>query len=58
MNKRYAPCFDCFNRYGREYTDWCDSNCEYAYAVKLRDSNIEDLNKIIKNLEDQLAKKE
>ena len=29
----YNPCFECMNRYGREYTEECDSKCEYANAL-------------------------
>ena len=54
MNQRYNPCFECLDRYGREYSKECDTRCEYAYAVKLRDVNIEDLNMTIKHLETKL----
>ena len=30
----YSPCFECSNRYNREYTEECDNTCEYAYFVK------------------------
>ena len=55
VNQRYNPCFECRLRHDRQYSSDCENNCEYAYAIKLRDSNIEDLNTIIKNLEDQIA---
>lgn len=55
MNQRYNPCFECLNRRDVQYSKDCDNNCEYAYAIKLRDSNIEDLNTIIKNTEAELA---
>ena len=29
----YNPCFECMNRYGRQYTEECDSKCEYANAI-------------------------
>ena len=29
----YNPCFECFNRYGKQYTEECDNTCEYAYAL-------------------------
>ena len=54
MNQRYNPCFECLNRHGKQYSEECDSKCEYAYAVKLRDCNIEDLNIIITKLEADL----
>ena len=30
----YYPCFECQNRYGREYSAECDEQCDYAMAVK------------------------
>jgi predicted RNase H-like nuclease (RuvC/YqgF family) len=54
MNERYSPCFECLNRFGKQYSKDCDNTCEYAYSIKLRDSNIEDLNTTIKNLESKL----
>lgn len=54
MNQRYNPCLECFNRYGKQYSEDCNNTCDYAYAVKLRDTNIEDLNLIIEKLEHQL----
>ena len=35
----YSPCFECMNRYNRQYTEECDTDCDYAYAVK-RDRDI------------------
>lgn len=29
----YNPCFECLNRYGKQYTEECDSTCEYAYQL-------------------------
>lgn len=29
----YNPCFECMNRYGKEYTEECDNTCEYANAL-------------------------
>lgn len=52
---RYNPCFECLNRYNRQYSEECDNDCAYAHAVKLRNINIEDLNTTIKNLETKLA---
>lgn len=31
--KMYNPCFECMNKYGRQYTEECDSKCEYANAI-------------------------
>lgn len=30
----YFPCFECLNRYNREYTEECDEICMYAKAIK------------------------
>ena len=30
----HSPCFDCWNRYGHQYTKDCDKKCEYADAIK------------------------
>lgn len=46
----YSPCFECMNRYSRQYTEECDSACEYAVAVKV----ISDLQTEIKNLQDKI----
>lgn len=29
----FSPCFECYNRYGRQYTEECDSTCEYANVI-------------------------
>ena len=29
----YNPCFECFNRYGKSYTEECDTTCQYAYEL-------------------------
>ena len=29
----YNPCVECYSRYRREYSEWCDENCEYANAI-------------------------
>ena len=55
MIMKYSPCLECLNRYKRQYSKDCDDTCDYAHAVKLRDSNIADLNTIIANLETQLT---
>lgn len=26
----YSPCFECMNRYGKQYTEECDTKCDYA----------------------------
>lgn len=28
----YNPCFECMNRYGRQYTEECDNKCDYALS--------------------------
>lgn len=30
----YNPCFECFNRYNRQYSEWCDTNCVYGKTTK------------------------
>ena len=30
----HNPCFDCWNRYGHQYTKDCDKKCGYADAIK------------------------
>ena len=29
----YNPCFECWNRYGKQYTKDCDDKCDYAHAI-------------------------
>ena len=29
----YNPCFECMNRYGKQYTEECDSKCDYANVL-------------------------
>lgn len=29
----YNPCFECMNRYGKQYTEECDNTCAYANAL-------------------------
>ena len=29
----YNPCFECYNRYGKQYTEECDNKCDYAHAL-------------------------
>ena len=29
----YSPCWECWNRYGKQYTEECDSKCDYAYQL-------------------------
>ena len=31
----YSPCETCFRRFGRSYTEECDSVCEYANSMSL-----------------------
>ena len=44
----YSPCFECLNRYGKQYSEECDNACEYAVAVKY----IGELQDEIKSLQD------
>ena len=30
----YNPCFECMNRFNRQYTEDCDDKCEFAHVVK------------------------
>lgn len=46
----YNPCFECLNRYGKQYTEECNNTCEYAVAVKL----IGELQDEIKFLQDKI----
>lgn len=45
----YSPCFECSNRYNREYIEECDNTCEYAYFVKrIKDyGGIEEVSKVM-----------
>lgn len=37
MNDKINPCTEyCFNRYGKEYSSECDTECEYASEVRKR----------------------
>ena len=56
MDKRYNPCFECLNRYGRQYSKECDEFCDYARILKIRDDNIRDLERIIINKDAKLEK--
>ena len=29
----YSPCVECFNRYEKQYTEECDSKCDYANVL-------------------------
>ena len=29
----YNPCFECMNRYGKQYTEECDNKCDYANVM-------------------------
>lgn len=33
VSNMYSPCFECMNRYGRQYTKECDSKCDYANVM-------------------------
>lgn len=54
--ERYNPCFECLNRYGRQYSKECDEFCDYARILKIRDDNIRDLERIIINKDTKLEK--
>lgn len=45
----YNPCFECYNRYGKQYTKDCDDTCEYANIVcKLKSyGGIEEVDKVM-----------
>ena len=46
----YNPCFECMNRYGKQYSEECDNTCEYAVAVKY----IGELQNEIKVIQDKI----
>ena len=46
----YFPCFECLNRYNREYTEECDEICMYAKAIKEKDTVIQGYREIVKML--------
>ena len=53
----YSPCFECLNRYGKEYSKECDTTCDYAASIKTRNrllDEISDLQNKIDDLEMQL----
>lgn len=50
----YKPCFECFNRYHRTFTDDCYATCEFAHSIKCRDMYIESLKSHIEKLESNL----
>lgn len=31
----YNPCFECMNKYGKQYSKECDNICDFAIAIKL-----------------------
>ena len=37
----YNPCFECFNRYNKVYTEKCNNTCMYANKIKNADDIIE-----------------
>lgn len=49
----YNPCFECMNRYGKQYTEECNNTCDYAYAVKrdrdMGESMIKDIHILLGN---------
>lgn len=45
----YNPCLECYNRYGRQYTEECDEMREYANVLsKLKPYNIDETVRIMK----------
>ena len=53
----YSPCFECLNRYGKQYSKECDNTCDYAASIKTRNrllDEISDLQNKINDLEMQL----
>lgn len=45
----YNPCLECYNRYGRQYTEECDEMYEYANVLsKLKPYNIDETVRIMK----------
>lgn len=46
----YNPCLECYNRYGKQYTEECDNTCEYAHALsKLKPyGSIDEIIKVLK----------
>lgn len=40
----YRPCWECKQRYGRDYSKECDDGCEYAAEVKSLKDRIKQLN--------------
>lgn len=51
----YSPCIDCMNRYGRTYSKECVNICDYAHYISIRDTLLEDKDKIIQKIEQQLS---
>lgn len=48
----YNPCFECYIRYNRQYTEECDENCEYANALsKLKSFDSIDENKGLNDMD-------
>ena len=54
----YTPCWECLNRYGRQYSKECDDTCEYANEVKLKDIRIEELSEKLRQRNCQIAELE
>ncbi len=51
VTKMYNPCFECWNRYGKQYSEECDNSCEYAVAVKVINNLQDEINKLKVELE-------
>ena len=30
----FNPCIECYRRFGKQYSEKCDSECEYAFRAK------------------------
>ena len=52
----YNPCFECKNRYGREFSEDCNNFCLYAMTVKSLKDALEEDNKLIDNLQLEIDK--
>ena len=53
----YSPCFECLNKYNKEYSKACDTTCDYAAAIKTIDKlldEISDLQNRVDDLEQQI----
>lgn len=37
----FVPCYNCYLRYGQQYTKECDTRCDYAKVVKTNNKDEE-----------------